>query len=688
MPAEKSNSVQWFTLVRRISVSILLLISTLMVLLWIGYQLLPIRHLQWSGLTFGLQQIRLTDVSFQAGQGDQWWDLQLQQLELGWRGWPLPILKVQQLKLAPVFNPTEVATVPIAIAADETTPAEFQLPLWPELTIPGWLPHQLEVSELSLQLPCQSTQRQLCQLRGSLRTSRESNNHLIDLQLQGDGQQVQLQFDLVEEAQQLAALKVRQLQLQLDVKALATAGWIQGLPAGLVPATIRLQLSGQWKADELQLNLLQPLQVEFSYQNPAEQGASLQLPSAQLQLQSGQLQCPDARWQQCQLQLAATATVHQLQHPLLKAADWQWQGQAQGGLTDLQLSGTLQNSQALKMTYQAALSPSTLKVQWQLADLFLLAGNPLQITRLWPELLELQRGKISADGQLQLQLPGVKLTSLQLKAQLSELYGIYDRTTFGGFTTQVLLEGDPRSFTLKLPELALKQINHGFTAGPAQLAGQYRAEWSAPASGEVRLGQAGLAIFGGRLALADTQFNLQQPTIEFSMAVQQIQLAEVLKQHPSGQMMGDGVLSGTIPLRYQQVKPAAAKHAFAQWQVFGGSLQAEAPGGRLQYQYQPVPGQKASGMDLAWEALSDFRYQTLASTVELQPDGKVLLQVKLHGFNPKLQQGRPVHFNINVEEDLPALLTSLQLSGQISDKVRQRIQQKIQQQTQLRNRQQ
>jgi hypothetical protein len=189
------------------------------------------------------------------------------------------------------------------------------------------------------------------------------------------------------------------------------------------------------------------------------------------------------------------------------------------------------------------------------------------------------------------------------------------------------------------------------------------------------------------------------------LAVEKIQLAELLKQHPSAQMAGDGVLSGTIPLHFLQPittapvtqtlpltassKAEAAKsplsstanhQAIAQWQILGGSLSAEAPGGRLQYQYQPVAGKEPAGMDLAWQALSDFRYQTLATAVELQPNGKVLLQIKLHGYNPKLQQGRPVHFNINVEEDLPALLTSLQLSGQISDRVRQRIQQKIQQQ--------
>ena len=691
MQVEKSKSIQWPKLCRQISVALLLLILTLLLLLLIGYQLLPVRHVQWSGLTVGLQQIRLAGLSFQAGQGEQWWDLQLQNLAIDWRGWPLPQLQVQQLRVSPVFEAAALVAVPVAVpvtipADAAATAAEFQLPQWPELTIPGWLPQQLDISELSLQLPCQTAQRQFCQLLGALHTSRENTssentNHNIDLQLQGDGQKVQLQAALVEKNQQLAQLHLRQLQLQLDVQALATAGWLQGLPAGLVPATIKLQLAGHWQADELQLSLLQPAAVDFSYQNPAAPGQGLHLPSAQVQLHSGQLQCPDARWQQCKLELKATAAARQLQHPLLKTSDWQWQGQAQGLLSDLQLSGTLHNPQALKISYQAKLSPSTFNVQWQLADVFLLAGNPLQISRLWPELLELQRGKLHADGQLQLQLPGGKLNNLQLNAQLHELYGIYDRTAFGGLTAQVVMAGDPRSFTLNLPELTLKQLQHGFQAGPAQLTAQYRADWSAPTSGEVRLGQAQLAIFGGQLSFAETQFKLQQPAIEFNVAVQQIQLAELLKQHPSSQLLGDGVLSGTIPIRYQQVKPAATKNTLAQWQVFGGSLQAEAPGGRLQYQYQAVPGQKASGLDLAFEALSDFRYQTLASTVELQPDGKVLLQVKLHGFNPKLQQGRPVHFNINVEEDLPALLTSLQLSGQISDKVRQRIQQKIQHKT-------
>ncbi|RVU34518.1 hypothetical protein EOE67_14825 [Rheinheimera riviphila] len=684
----------------------------LVLLLLLGYQLLPVRQLQVSGVAVGWQQIRLAELSLQAGQGEQWWDVQVRGLEIGWRGWPWPSVRAQQLQLAPVLNVVDanagiaateaVPTEAIAAAAvpniSTNTNTEFQIPQFPEIAIPTWVPERIDLPHLILQWPCQDRQ-QGCQLQGALQAFREGSKQVIDLQLQGDGQQVQLQLNLRTQEQRLVQLNISQLAVQLDMKALAAAGWIQGLPVGLVPENIQLQLSGYWQADELQLTLLQPLRVAFSYQDPLNDGVRLKLASAALQLLSGQLQCLEPRWRQCQLQLDATAEVRQLTHPLLKTMNWQWQGQAQGQLAALKLSGSVQNTQALKVTYQATLSPAALSMQWQLADVFFLAGNPLQLTRLWPELLELQRGKVSAEGDLQLQLPGGQLKQLRANVQLNELAGIYDRTAFAGLTVQLLLEADLRSFTLQLPELVLRQLNHGFEAGPARVAAQYRADWSAPVSGDVRLAQAQIAIFGGQLALAETQFNLQQPTIEFRLLVQQMQLAALLKQHPSGQLLGEGVFSGTIPLRYQRTpglastatpltkalpttkKTPTTKAPLAQWQVLGGSLQAEAPGGRLQYQYQPVPGKKASGMDLAFEALSDFRYQTLASTVELQPDGKVLLQVKLHGFNPKLQQGRPVHFNINVEEDLPALLTSLQLSGQISDKVRQRIQQKIQQQS-------
>ena len=712
LATSKKLDYQWLQILRR-SVAVLVVLLTVLILLMVFlYQWLPVRQLQWSGVSIGSQQIRVAALSFGLGQVQQGWEVQLKGLEIGWRGWPLPWLKAQQLQLRPVLP--AVNNAPSSSAMTSATTEAQQLPAFPVVHIPDWLPQRIEIPHLMLQLPCQS-RPQFCQLQGELQSIRLQSAHQAEqtqlaLQMQRDGQHVRLQLSLESAEQVLQQLNIEMLAVQLDVKALADGAWIPGLPAGLLPDIIQLQLSGVWQAEALRLNLLAPLVVNFRVQPTGNPVTGFVLPAVELTVASGQLDCLSLSWQQCQINLNASAFFRQLTHPLLQPSDWTWHGQAVGTLAALKLNGVMKNPQSLQVTYDAELSPSAVKLQWQLADIFLLAGNPLQITKLWPALLELQGGKITAQGQFQLQLPQIRMAQIQLTAQLKELKGVYDRTTFAGLSTELLLEGDPKSFVLQLPKLKLSQLQHGFQAGPAQLDLHYRADWSAPTHGEVRLAEAQLGMFGGQLTLALVQFQLQQPTVEFQLGVHQIQLAALLQQHPSAQLMGDGIISGTIPLRYQQVvarqsnseptqsansaltadpQRVSDKHSvgssnsstmLAQWQVLGGSLAAEPPGGRLQYQTQAVAGQPPSGMDIAWQALSDFRYQTLASTVELQPDGKVLLQVKLHGFNPKLQQGRPVHFNINLEEDLPALLTSLQLSGQISDKVRQRIQAKLQQQ--------
>jgi len=39
--------------------------------------------------------------------------------------------------------------------------------------------------------------------------------------------------------------------------------------------------------------------------------------------------------------------------------------------------------------------------------------------------------------------------------------------------------------------------------------------------------------------------------------------------------------------------------------------------------------------------------------------------------------GRPINFSINLEEDIPALLTSLQLSDRVSETIQRRVQERL-----------
>jgi hypothetical protein len=70
------------------------------------------------------------------------------------------------------------------------------------------------------------------------------------------------------------------------------------------------------------------------------------------------------------------------------------------------------------------------------------------------------------------------------------------------------------------------------------------------------------------------------------------------------------------------------------------------------------------------DALSNFQYHILDVTSDYKPGGDLSLQVHLEGENPDWQSGQPIHLNLNLEENIPALLRSLQLSDEITNRVR------------------
>ena len=83
------------------------------------------------------------------------------------------------------------------------------------------------------------------------------------------------------------------------------------------------------------------------------------------------------------------------------------------------------------------------------------------------------------------------------------------------------------------------------------------------------------------------------------------------------------------------------------------------------------------GMKIVMQALQNFHFSVLSAGVSYSKEGQLLLALKLEGNNPDFEKGRAVNFSINLEENLPAMITSLQLSGQVSELVKKRVQQRL-----------
>ena len=79
------------------------------------------------------------------------------------------------------------------------------------------------------------------------------------------------------------------------------------------------------------------------------------------------------------------------------------------------------------------------------------------------------------------------------------------------------------------------------------------------------------------------------------------------------------------------------------------------------------------------EALGDFRYDILQATADYHRDGTLNLNFHIEGTSPRLETSRPVHLNINSEQNVLSLLQSLEYAEGLNQSLDRRIRQQYDQ---------
>ncbi|MEH8020632.1 intermembrane phospholipid transport protein YdbH family protein [Rheinheimera metallidurans] len=383
----------------------------------------------------------------------------------------------------------------------------------------------------------------------------------------------------------------------------------------------------------------------------------------------------DSQFHRIDFKSQIALTLGSIKQTELLTQSWQWQADISGKLDlttasqhALTVNGALSNHANLGINHQLEYQNKQLELNWQLDEMFLLAGNPLMASfTSWPALLEFSRGRMNASGSLHY----TDSLKAQANLNLSGISGIYDRSLFKDLSAELNLNYDANEITLTTENTTLKEIDHGVVVGPLKLAAQYHALASAPVAGKLTVTQLLLQAMGGQITVQPVTLDLTKEQQEVILQLSQINLAKLLQQHPTTDLTGNGRISGTVPLLINR-SGATIKN---------GHIAAESPGGELQYRPTGAENMAAgnSGMKVVLDALNDFHYSVLASDVSYNNQGQLILTLNLQGSNPALEGGRAINLNINLEEDIPALITSLQLSSKISDKIKQRVQQRIQQ---------
>ena len=112
------------------------------------------------------------------------------------------------------------------------------------------------------------------------------------------------------------------------------------------------------------------------------------------------------------------------------------------------------------------------------------------------------------------------------------------------------------------------------------------------------------------------------------------------------------------------------------FEITNGGMNAEQSG---QIIYATTPEERAAanqGLRTTYEALSNFLYVELLSSINMSPDGNSTITIKIKGSNPDYQSGRPVELNLNVQQNLLDLMRSLTISSDIEQIISEKALQK------------
>lgn len=428
-------------------------------------------------------------------------------------------------------------------------------------------------------------------------------------------------------------------------------------------------LAGRVNDQELELQLGSGATLQAaSFSAPA---AGIALAATTLDLSGLQLRTPLANAQQTTAQGRLNLSTVSASHALLKAQGWTLEGQLDYSADHLGWKGAIKGERGLAMDVQFAWPAGR---AWQadvaLQEVFLRAANPLAATLVdWPALLTFSSGRFT--GQMRARgLSG--LDSLQGQLTLSGGKGIYDRLTFEGLTTTAEVSVKDEALQVDFPRLQLQALDPGMPLGPLTFTGGYSATLATPTQGRVMIKAAQMGMLGGQVRLLPTTLVLAEPRQSVIVELTGVELASLFEVYPAEGLSGLGTLDGRLPVSLEAGKIL----------IDGGQLQAREPGGFLRYRSAKLEDLARTniGMRQVAAALDDFHYSVLSSDVAYDQDGLLILGLQLQGRNPALEGGRPIHLNIRLEENVPALLASLQLSGQVSEIIQKRVQERFLQQ--------
>jgi len=435
-----------------------------------------------------------------------------------------------------------------------------------------------------------------------------------------------------------------------------------------------------FQIDQLSFELNKPVEISLDrsqsvrLQKPAEmrlsdavirqQNRRIAIGEASLELRPGLLNSPAGK-----LMLKEVNLKLDTRHlpPARLTADFDFSHEPLTAHGNLQIGQAIQL--AWEMRHQA--EQATGKLTYTLAKLQLARGAP-ELIRAFAlgdkpgDELGFSHGSLAGRGKVSWQAG--KDATISSHFNLRGIDGHHNEIQFTELDADLDLAADGKSLTLTSPNLTAATLNAGIPLHSLHSEITMRRSLQNDTT-RLQLRNLRAGSMGGIIASNAIDIVPGRAHNPFTVSLTDIDAAEVAAFRRQEGLTITGKLNGTLP--FDWTPQGLVMHT--------GIITASELGGIIRYLGTESMQQLSltnPGMKLAMQVLQNFRYRILGIQADYQPDGELKLGIKLKGHSPDYDNGRPIEFNLNIEENVLKLLQSLRMADEISREVEEKVRSK------------
>lgn len=287
------------------------------------------------------------------------------------------------------------------------------------------------------------------------------------------------------------------------------------------------------------------------------------------------------------------------------------------------------------------------------------AGTMLSsLKKRWPYPFDLETGKLSL--QLRGEYGPERETQIGVKVDLSEGSGFVQQFLFNGLSLKQEFRVYPDFSVQGGGSISLKHLAGGldtYNIRTDLLLGKSDAG-DLPT---IQLNNFRASLLGGSLTSSTIYYDLNRPRSRFTVNIKGVSLVSLVNLIKMDDLLVTGDIDGTIPVRIESRDVT----------ISGAELHSEGTGGEIRY--TPTTMNPSGVTGYALRAVDNLQYNKLTVTADYAASGQLDLLIGIQGTSPGLNTSRPVHLNINAEQNLPALLKSLRFSKGLTDELDKRV---------------